>query len=60
MAFVEHPTSNKKAQPAHTVPARVLPKRKRKETSYYPNDSELSDPEALDSGIDDEDMPIVK
>ncbi|KAL8678597.1 MAG: hypothetical protein Q9186_005060 [Xanthomendoza sp. 1 TL-2023] len=60
MAFVNRSTSERKAQPAHTVPTRVLPKRKRKETSYYPSDSEVSDSVAFKSDIDDEDMQPSK
>ncbi|KAL8685318.1 MAG: hypothetical protein Q9224_005864 [Gallowayella concinna] len=60
MAFINRSISNEKTQPVHTVPARVLPKRKRKETSYYPSDSEFSDPEAFASDIDHNDMPIIK
>lgn len=35
---------------SQSTPRRVLPKRKRKETSYFPTDSEASDAEAEEIG----------
>ncbi|KAL8923097.1 MAG: hypothetical protein Q9208_004781 [Pyrenodesmia sp. 3 TL-2023] len=45
---------------SHQITARrVLPKRKRKETSYFPSDSETSDVEAAEAQQDDSDTRIV-
>ncbi len=59
MDLINASSSAIKAQP---TPRRILPKRKRKETSYYPSDSEsdFEDAEAEDYDPEAENLPQAK